>query len=34
MVEGVADDPLNMDYQQWEVAIHIVHDWNLIGHVR
>jgi hypothetical protein len=26
--------PLNMDYQEWEVAIHSVHDQKLIGHVR
>jgi hypothetical protein len=26
--------PLNMDYQEWEVAIHSVHDQNLIRHVR
>jgi hypothetical protein len=26
--------PFNMDYHEWEVTIHMVHDQKLIGHVR
>jgi hypothetical protein len=33
-IEGVADNPLNMDYHQREVNIHNVYDQKLIGHVR
>jgi hypothetical protein len=35
IVEDVVDDPLfNMNYHEWEVTIHMVHDQKLIGHVR
>jgi hypothetical protein len=30
IVGGVADDPLNMDYHEWEVTIHSDHDRKII----